>query len=97
MADGEEDAGANSSGFQAAVSTEQAAEENRDPEMAAMGPVHLIVMQHGLWGHPDNLKALEGLVLKHADNCGDLACPVRTINSHVNFEVLTYDGIDVCG
>ncbi len=60
-------------------------------------PVHLVVLQHGLWGCPDNLSFVEGLLLEHANQHAAACGCVRTLNSPVNFQKLTYDGIDVCG
>lgn len=34
----------------------------RAVSLCTMGPLHLVVLQHGLWGQPENLGFLEGLL-----------------------------------
>lgn len=62
-----------------------------------MSSVHLIVLQHGLWGSPvdvENLtKYLREALRKQSPTEDELAF----LTSGVNARRLTYDGIDVCG
>jgi hypothetical protein len=54
--------------------------------------VHLIVLQHGLWGVPLHLEALRKIL--------EDTCPkdtVRIVNCDKSPASNTYDGVDVCG
>ncbi|KXZ51765.1 hypothetical protein GPECTOR_11g209 [Gonium pectorale] len=53
--------------------------------------MHLIVVQHGLWGMPANTAYLCDLL------CNQLGPGYHVLNSNVNSGNLTYDGIDLCG
>ncbi|KAG2490544.1 hypothetical protein HYH03_010938 [Edaphochlamys debaryana] len=53
--------------------------------------MHLIVIQHGLWGAPPNTAYLASLLAK------ELGDDYHILNSDVNVGNDTYDGIDVCG
>ncbi len=53
--------------------------------------MHLVVVQHGLWGNHGNTKYLADLL--HSQ----LGDGYIILNSHVSNGNLTYDGIDVCG
>lgn len=62
--------------------------------------VHLVVLQHGLWGKPEHVAYVEKLMLEHcARRENEAACKVavRSLNSNVNEEKTTYDGIDFSG
>lgn len=70
--------------------------------------VHLVVLQHGLWGTPFNLAELEREISSRsaAVACsgthGDLPGKVRIYNSHSSFFTrvgahATMDGVDECG
>ena len=56
--------------------------------------VHLIVLQHGLWGKSENLNFLEKLLSDYAAKHGH---SVRVLNSNVNEGTHTYDGVDLGG
>ncbi|GLC34078.1 hypothetical protein PLESTM_000150600 [Pleodorina starrii] len=53
--------------------------------------MHLVVIQHGLWGFPANTAHLSLLLRER------LGHGYFILNSDVNSGNLTYDGIDVCG
>ncbi|GIL73878.1 hypothetical protein Vretimale_5026 [Volvox reticuliferus] len=53
--------------------------------------MHLVVLQHGVWGNPLNVKYLANLVTEHLGNTGFV------FNFSGNSKFATYDGIDVCG
>jgi hypothetical protein len=53
--------------------------------------MHLVVVQHGLWGYPANTAHLSLLLRER------LGKDYFILNSDVNNGNLTYDGIDVCG
>ncbi|GLI66034.1 hypothetical protein VaNZ11_009741 [Volvox africanus] len=53
--------------------------------------MHLVVVQHGLWGYPANTAYLSLLLRER------LGHSYFVLNSDVNSGNLTYDGIDVCG
>ncbi|GIL78881.1 hypothetical protein Vretimale_124 [Volvox reticuliferus] len=53
--------------------------------------MHLVVVQHGLWGYPANTAYLSLLLRER------LGHGYFVLNSDVNSGNLTYDGIDVCG
>ncbi|GFR42453.1 hypothetical protein Agub_g3360 [Astrephomene gubernaculifera] len=53
--------------------------------------MHLVVIQHGLWGQPANTAYLATLLRERLGDDYDI------INSDVNCGNLTYDGVDVCG
>ncbi|WIA15380.1 hypothetical protein OEZ85_002042 [Tetradesmus obliquus] len=62
--------------------------------------VHLVVLQHGLWGRPDDVARLAAFLqaaFEAADAREQLQDRVAVKNSTCNLRVLTYDGIDVCG
>lgn len=62
--------------------------------------VHLVVLQHGLWGRPDDVARLAAFLqaaFEAADAREQLQDRVVVKNSTCNARVLTYDGIDVCG
>jgi esterase/lipase len=62
--------------------------------------VHLVVLQHGLWGRPDDVARLAAYLqaaFQTADAQQQLHDRVVVLNSTCNARVLTYDGIDVCG
>jgi hypothetical protein len=62
--------------------------------------VHLVVLQHGLWGRPDDVVRLAAFLqaaFEAADAREQLQDRVVVLNSTCNVRVLTYDGIDVCG
>ena len=70
-----------------------------------MSGVHLVVLQHGLWGQPGDLGFLENLISSYtptkqqhqnSGNTGVSGDTVRVLNSNVNSQRLTYDGIDKC-
>lgn len=55
-------------------------------------------MQHGLWGNSTNLEPLEQMLQEHCNtSLAASSLPVRTVNSPVNNEKLTYDGVHTCG
>lgn len=63
-----------------------------------MSTVHLVVLQHGLWGSPADVANLTSYLEKalaqqptHEDE------ELALLKSAVNAKRLTYDGIDVCG
>jgi hypothetical protein len=58
-----------------------------------MAGVHLVVLQHGLWGYPAHLGNLEATLRSALEGKG----PVVVVNCAANAGVLTYDGIDTCG
>lgn len=53
--------------------------------------MHLVIIQHGLWGYPSNTAYLSRLLKER------LGSMYYILNSDVNSGNLTYDGIDVCG
>ena len=55
--------------------------------------MHLVVIQHGLWGDPTNTQYLADLLSKQLGGQGQ--CHV--VNSAVNVKFATYDGVDTCG
>jgi hypothetical protein len=62
--------------------------------------VHLVVLQHGLWGRPDDVARLAAYLqaaFETAEARQHLQDRVVVLNSTCNARVLTYDGIDVCG
>ncbi|KAF6266471.1 putative serine esterase-domain-containing protein [Scenedesmus sp. NREL 46B-D3] len=62
--------------------------------------VHLVVLQHGLWGRPDDVARLAAFLqaaFHAADAQQQLQDRIVVLNSTCNARVLTYDGIDVCG
>ncbi|KAF8056457.1 LPL1 [Scenedesmus sp. PABB004] len=68
--------------------------------------IHLVVLQHGLWGSPDNVGRLHDWLAQHLPGArgssggADPAAPAeqwRLLNSDVNAGRATYDGVDVCG
>lgn len=76
-------------------------EEQRGP----LPPVHLIILQHGLWGSDSNTSNLETFLRQHlgpaagdagsvdsADTTPAATEEVQVLNSHVNLKALTYDG-----
>lgn len=54
--------------------------------------VHLIVLQHGLWGNPGHMSKFKEYMEQRLHGT-----PVEFLNSSCNVGKLTYDGIDVCG
>ena len=58
---------------------------------SSLSMCHLVVIQHGLWGHPDNTKYLANLLEEQ------LGEGFVFLNCAENIGNLTYDGIDVCG
>lgn len=75
--------------------------------------MHLVVLHHGLWGHPAHLDYIESQLVQRyskpasqSSEAGEpgpsgrpTSCdiPVRVVNLSCNAKLLTYDGIDVCG
>jgi hypothetical protein len=64
--------------------------------------VHLVVLQHGLWGKPVHVEHMEKLLMEHCQRrAGTESSPskreVRSLNSDVNQDKTTYDGIDNSG
>jgi predicted alpha/beta-fold hydrolase len=62
--------------------------------------LHLVVLQHGLWGRPDDVARLAAYLqaaFETAEAQQQLQDRVVVLNSTCNARVLTYDGIDVCG
>ncbi|MEW5310964.1 MAG: hypothetical protein WDW38_002715 [Sanguina aurantia] len=57
--------------------------------------VHLLILQHGLWGTASNLDWLEQLIQK--EYAASASPSLRVLNSRVNEKNLTYDGVDICG
>jgi hypothetical protein len=55
--------------------------------------VHLVVLQHGLWGNPKQLGNLEATLNAVLADKG----PTKVVNCSANVGMLTYDGVDVCG
>ncbi|GLI61352.1 hypothetical protein VaNZ11_003715 [Volvox africanus] len=53
--------------------------------------MHLIVLQHGVWGNPSNVKYLSKLLIERFGNKGFV------LNFSGNLKFATYDGIDICG
>ncbi|KAL6760525.1 putative serine esterase-domain-containing protein, partial [Haematococcus lacustris] len=60
--------------------------------MRPLGQLHLVVLQHGLWGTPEDMDFVANMLRRGTD-------PRRVVvlNSGVNASRLTYDGIDVLG
>ncbi|GAX83697.1 hypothetical protein CEUSTIGMA_g11122.t1 [Chlamydomonas eustigma] len=59
------------------------------------GPsTHLVVLQHGLWGKPENLDYLQENLVRNSKEMSHLS--THFLISTVNFG-LTLDGIDMCG
>ena len=63
-------------------------------------PVHLVVVQHGLWGQPSHTARLcahleQALAQRPAAKKGLVQYSV--VNSELNAGQRTYDGIDACG
>ncbi|GAX72937.1 hypothetical protein CEUSTIGMA_g392.t1 [Chlamydomonas eustigma] len=58
--------------------------------------VHLVVLQHGLWGIAENLSFLESELLRVVASTKP-SMSVKTLNSNASEKKKTYDGIDVCG
>ncbi|KAI8842193.1 putative serine esterase-domain-containing protein [Chytriomyces cf. hyalinus JEL632] len=61
---------------------------------AAEKPIHLWVLHHGLWGHPDHLTLLAKTILDKASQTGE---SVQVLNIAVNSGTWTYAGVDGCG
>eukprot|EP00878_Enallax_costatus_P041377 GHUV01048123.1.p1 GENE.GHUV01048123.1~~GHUV01048123.1.p1 ORF type:complete len:103 (-),score=9.78 GHUV01048123.1:287-595(-) len=63
-----------------------------------MSTVHLVVLQHGLWGSPGDVanltSYLEQALAQHTAHEDE---QLAFLKSAVNARTLTYDGIDVCG
>ncbi|KAJ3226156.1 hypothetical protein HDU81_007449 [Chytriomyces hyalinus] len=57
-------------------------------------PIHLWVLHHGLWGHPDHLTLLAKTILDKASQTGE---SVQVLNIAVNSGTWTYAGVDGCG
>ena len=58
-----------------------------------MRPVHLLVLIHGLWGHPDHLAELSRVIREtHFEK--DSTCGLEVLLAETNREDSTYDGID---
>lgn len=62
-----------------------------------MSHVHLIVLQHGLWGSPADVENLTEYLREALQKQGQSAEELALLASGVNARRLTYDGIDVCG
>ncbi|TPX40013.1 hypothetical protein SeLEV6574_g06858 [Synchytrium endobioticum] len=54
--------------------------------------IHLVVLQHGLWGVPNHFKVM----LKHMEEVHSLT-EIRILNSDVSVGFQTYAGVDQCG
>lgn len=59
--------------------------------------IHLIVLQHGLWGHSGDVAKLTDFLRNAFQVQGQEPDEIVLLNSEVNSRRLTYDGIDVCG
>ncbi|KAF4571074.1 hypothetical protein EYR36_001656 [Pleurotus pulmonarius] len=57
-------------------------------------PVHLLVLIHGMWGHPSHLHQLVRRMEKKHPFSATTGTKLWVLNARTNSEELTYDGID---
>ncbi len=67
---------------------------NAAPDKGAS--VHLVVLQHGLWGNPAHLRIVKEHLEAHLQPKSSTDS-LQFVYSDVNVGYLTYDGVDVCG